>query len=348
LFSIRVPKNISYFWNFGSILRVILILQILSRLFLTIFFVRDKNLAFYSVLYIQTNVNFGWFIRFIHANGASTFLLLIFIHICRGLYYFSFNKSALWASRVTILLLVIGSAFLGYVLPWGQISFWGATVITNLISAIPVYRVDITCWIWRGFSVVRATLTRFYTFHFLFPLLVLVLIILHLFLLHVTRSSNPNGIWNFNKLYFYPFYFIKDLISFILIILLLLLFSFSYPLLFIDADNWILSNPIVTPTHIKPEWYFLFAYAILRCIPSKRIRVLILVLSITYFYILSFTSINNFNFGFKLNFIKFSFILWCFNFILLTYLGRIHVIPYYVIYAQYFSILYFTYLILLT
>merc|ERR1711972_480428 len=141
---------------------------------------------------------------------------------------------------------------------------------------------------------------------------------------------------------------IKDLITFILMILLLLLFSFSYPLLFIDADNSILSNPIVTPTHIKPEWYFLFAYAILRCIPSKRIRVLILVLSITYFYILSFTSINNFNFGFKLNFMKFSFILWCFNFILLTYLGRIHVIPYYVIYAQYFSILYFTYLILLT
>merc|ERR1712048_769782 len=203
----------------GSMLRLVLILQILSRLFLTIFFIRDSKLAFYSVLYIQINVNFGWLIRFVHANRASIFLFLIFIHICRRLYFNSFNKSALWASRVTILLLVIGSAFLGYVLPWGQISFWGATVITNLIS------------------VIGATLTRFYTFHFLFPLLVLVLIILHLFLLHVTRSSNPNGLWTFNKLTFYPFYFIKDLITFILIILRLLRFSLSYPLIFIDADN---------------------------------------------------------------------------------------------------------------
>jgi len=316
-------------------------------LFLTIFFIRDSNLAFYSVLYIQVNVNFGWIIRFVHANRASMFLFLIFIHICRRLYFNSFNKSALWASGVTILLLVIRSAFLRYVLPWGQISFWGATVITNLISAIPVYRVDITNWIWGGFSVIRATLTRFYTFHFLFPLLVLVLIILHLFLLHITGSSNPNRLWTFNKLTFYPFYFIKDLITFILIILGLLRFSLSYPLIFIDADNWVLSNPIVTPTHIKPEWYFLFAYAILRCIPSKGIRVLILVLSITCFYILSFTSINSFNFNFKSNFIKLSFILWCFNFILLTYLRGIHVMPYYVIYAQYFSIIYFVFILIL-
>merc|ERR1712173_572889 len=160
-----------------------------------------------------------------------------------------------------------------------------------------------------GFSVIRATLTRFYTFHFLFPLLVLVLIILHLFLLHITGSSNPNRLWTFNKLAFYPFYFIKDLITFILMVFMLLGFSLSHPLIFIDADNWILSNPIVTPTHIKPEWYFLFAYAILRYIPSKGIRVLMLVLSITYFYVLSFTSINNFNFNFKLNFTKFNFIL---------------------------------------
>jgi len=288
----RVPKNINYFWNYGSILRLILILQILSRLFLTIFFIRDQNIAFYSVLYIQTNVNFGWVIRFVHANRASIFLALIFIHLCRRLYYSSFNKSLLWASRVTILLLVMGSAFFRYVLPWRQISFWRATVITNLISAIPFYGVEITNWIWRGFSVRGATLTRFYTFHFLFPFVVLALIILHLFLLHASGSSNPIRLWSFNKLFFYPHYFVKDAITFVVIVLVLLRFSFTEPLIFMDADNWLLCNPMVTPNHIKPEWYFLFAYAILRCIPSKRIRVLGLLLSITVFYLLSITRIN--------------------------------------------------------
>jgi len=224
-------------------------------------------------------------------------------------------------------------------------SFWGATVITNLISAIPVYGVAITNWIWGRFSVIGATLTRFYTFHFLFPFVVLALIILHLFLLHITGSSNPLGLWNFNKLSFYPYYFIKDFITFILIVLILLTFTFSEPLIFIDADNWLMCNPIVTPNHIKPEWYFLFAYAILRCIPSKGVGVLILVLSITCFYVLSLSGINLINILHHNYFTKFRFYLWIFNFILLTYLGGIHVLDYYVIYAQFFSVIYFVYLV---
>jgi len=301
----------------------------------------------FYILNLHLNINFGWIIRFIHANRASIFLYLIFIHICRRLFYNSFNKSHLWSSRITILLLVMRSAFLRYVLPWGQISFWGATVITNLISAIPFYRVEITNWIWRRFSVIGATLTRFYTFHFLFPFVVLRLIILHLFLLHIVRSSNPIRLWRFSKINFYPFYFIKDFITFNFILLILIIFSFNFPLEFIDADNWILCNPIVTPNHIKPEWYFLFAYAILRCIPSKRIRVLGLLFSLLILYLLSLNPIlkfsNNFNtFNFKLR-----FYLWCFNFILLTYLGGIHVLPYYVIYAQFFSLFYFIYILIL-
>merc|ERR1712221_34491 len=201
-------------------------------------------------------------------------------------------------------------------------------------------------WLWRGYVVSKFTLTRFYTLHFLLPLAMAVLLLRHLHLLHGTRGSSLS--YAPVKLSFFPFFAVKDAMMWLFYLTVFLLFVCLYSNLLGDAENYIPANPLVTPTHIKPEWYFLFAYAILRCIPSKRIRVLILVLSITYFYILSFTSINNFNFGFKLNFIKFSFILWCFNFILLTYLGGIHVIPYYVIYAQYFSILYFTYLILLT
>jgi len=322
-------------------------LQILSRLFLTIYFIGSEFSAFYSVLAIHLNVNFRWVVRFIHANGASIFLFLIFIHICRRIYFKSYNKRHLWSSRVTILILVIASAFLGYVLPWGQMSFWGATVITNLISAIPIYGVQITQWIWGRFSIIGATLTRFYTFHFLVPFIVLGLIILHLFLLHAVGSSNPLGLWRFSKINFYPFYFIKDFITFNFIIIFLVIFSFNFPLEFIDADNWILCNPIVTPNHIKPEWYFLFAYAILRCIPSKRIRVLGLLFSLLILYSLTISSILNFNFNFNTFNFKLRFYLWCFNFVLLTYLRGIHVLPYYVIYAQYFSLVYFIYILIL-
>nr|ADY86054.1 cytochrome b [Corcyra cephalonica] len=290
LIDLPTPSNISSWWNFGSLLGLCLIIQIITGLFLTMYYSANIELAFYSVNYICRNVNYGWLIRTLHANGASFFFICIYIHIGRGMYYESFNLKYTWMVGVLILFLLMATAFMGYVLPWGQMSFWGATVITNLLSAIPYLGTTLVNWIWGGFAVDNATLTRFYTFHFLLPFIVLMMVMIHLLFLHLTGSNNPLGInSNLDKIPFHPFFSFKDLIGFIILMFLLIMLTLTNPYLLSDPDNFIPANPLITPIHIQPEWYFLFAYAILRSIPNKLGGVIALIFSILILIILPMT-----------------------------------------------------------
>nr|YP_002587059.1 cytochrome b [Tursiops aduncus]Q9TDK1.1 RecName: Full=Cytochrome b; AltName: Full=Complex III subunit 3; AltName: Full=Complex III subunit III; AltName: Full=Cytochrome b-c1 complex subunit 3; AltName: Full=Ubiquinol-cytochrome-c reductase complex cytochrome b subunit [Tursiops aduncus]AAD54468.1 cytochrome b [Tursiops aduncus]ACB06022.1 cytochrome b [Tursiops aduncus]AHA02816.1 cytochrome b [Tursiops aduncus]AHA02829.1 cytochrome b [Tursiops aduncus]AHA02842.1 cytochrome b [Tursiops adunc len=275
------PPNISSWWNFGSLLGLCLIMQILTGLFLAMHYTPDTSTAFSSVAHICRDVNYGWFIRYLHANGASMFFICLYAHIGRGLYYGSYMFQETWNIGVLLLLAVMATAFVGYVLPWGQMSFWGATVITNLLSAIPYIGTTLVEWIWGGFSVDKATLTRFFAFHFILPFIITALAAVHLLFLHETGSNNPTGIpSNMDMIPFHPYYTIKDILGALLLILTLLALTLFTPDLLGDPDNYTPANPLSTPAHIKPEWYFLFAYAILRSIPNKLGGVLALLLSI--------------------------------------------------------------------
>nr|ADH16733.1 cytochrome b [Neophocaena phocaenoides] len=281
LIDFPAPSNISSWWNFGSLLGLCLIMQILTGLFLAMHYTPDTSTAFSSVTHICRDVNYGWIIRYLHANGASMFFICLYIHIGRGLYYGSYMFQETWNIGVLLLLMVMATAFVGYVLPWGQMSFWGATVITNLLSAIPYIGSTLVEWIWGGFSVDKATLTRFFAFHFILPFIITALMIVHLLFLHETGSNNPTGIpSNMDMIPFHPYYTIKDILGILLLILTLLTLTLFSPDLLGDPDNYVPANPLSTPAHIKPEWYFLFAYAILRSIPNKLGGVLALLLSI--------------------------------------------------------------------
>ena len=275
------PSNISAWWNFGSLLGVCLGIQILTGLFLAIHYTSDTLTAFSSVTHICRDVNYGWLIRYIHANGASMFFICLFLHVGRGIYYGSYLYTETWNIGIILLFAVMATAFIGYVLPWGQISFWGATVITNLLSAIPYIGTTLVEWIWGGFSVDKATLTRFFAFHFILPFIITALVIVHLLFLHETGSNNPSGInSDSDKIPFHPYFTIKDILGFLLLISLIMSLVLFSPDLLGDPDNYTPANPLNTPPHIKPEWYFLFAYAILRSIPNKLGGVLALVFSI--------------------------------------------------------------------
>nr|AZZ71624.1 cytochrome b [Holbrookia lacerata] len=275
------PSNISAWWNFGSLLGICLIIQILTGLFLAMHYTADIMSAFSSVAHICRDVQYGWLIRNIHANGASMFFICIYLHIGRGLYYGSYMFKETWNIGVVLLLLVMATAFVGYVLPWGQMSFWGATVITNLLSAIPYVGTTLVEWIWGGFSVDNATLTRFFTFHFLLPFAIIGVTMMHLLFLHETGSNNPTGLAsNTDKVPFHPYFSYKDLLGALILITILLTLALFSPNLLGDPENFSPANPLVTPPHIKPEWYFLFAYAILRSIPNKLGGVLALLFSI--------------------------------------------------------------------
>nr|AGH88825.1 cytochrome b [Scomber japonicus] len=283
------PANISVWWNFGSLLGLCLISQILTGLFLAMHYTPDVESAFDSVAHICRDVNFGWLIRNLHANGASFFFICIYLHIGRGLYYGSYLFMETWNIGVVLLLLVMMTAFVGYVLPWGQMSFWGATVITNLLSAVPYVGTTLVEWIWGGFSVDNATLTRFFAFHFLFPFVILAATILHLLFLHETGSNNPIGLnSNADKISFHPYFTYKDLLGFAVLLVALSSLALFSPNLLGDPDNFTPANPMVTPPHIKPEWYFLFAYAILRSIPNKLGGVLALLASILILMLVPF------------------------------------------------------------
>nr|YP_009045206.1 cytochrome b [Athyma kasa]AHA03531.1 cytochrome b [Athyma kasa] len=347
LVDLPTPSNISSWWNFGSLLALCLMIQILTGLFLTMYYTANVDLAFFSVNYICRNVNYGWLIRTLHANGASFFFICIYLHIGRGIYYESFNLKFTWMIGVIILFLLMATAFMGYVLPWGQMSFWGATVITNLLSAIPYLGTMLVNWIWGGFAVDNATLTRFYTFHFLFPFIILMLTMIHLLFLHQTGSNNPLGInSNLDKIPFHPFFTFKDLIGFIILISILTFLSLISPYLLGDPDNFIPANPLVTPIHIQPEWYFLFAYAILRSIPNKLGGVIALVMSILILIILPFT------FNKKIQGIQFyplnQILFWTLitTIILLTWIGAKPVEMPYIITGQILTLIYFSYFII--
>nr|ABF60554.1 cytochrome b [Capra sibirica]AHW52374.1 cytochrome b [Capra sibirica] len=283
------PSNISSWWNFGSLLGICLILQILTGLFLAMHYTSDTTTAFSSVTHICRDVNYGWIIRYMHANGASMFFICLFMHVGRGLYYGSYTFLQTWNIGVLLLFATMATAFMGYVLPWGQMSFWGATVITNLLSAIPYIGTNLVEWIWGGFSVDKATLTRFFAFHFILPFIIMALAMVHLLFLHETGSNNPTGIpSNTDKIPFHPYYTIKDILGATLLILALMLLVLFTPDLLGDPDNYTPANPLNTPPHIKPEWYFLFAYAILRSIPNKLGGVLALALSILILVLVPF------------------------------------------------------------
>nr|YP_010234397.1 cytochrome b [Acanthodactylus boskianus]QDV39951.1 cytochrome b [Acanthodactylus boskianus]QTA72550.1 cytochrome b [Acanthodactylus boskianus] len=284
------PPNISAWWNFGSLLGLCLIIQTITGLFLAMHYTADISSAFSSIAHIQRDVQFGWLIRNLHANGASMFFICIYLHIGRGLYYGSYTYTETWNIGVILLMLVMATAFMGYVLPWGQMSFWGATVITNLLSATPYVGNTLVEWIWGGFAVDNATLTRFFTFHFLLPFAIMGTSMLHLLFLHETGSNNPTGLnSNSDKIPFHPYYSYKDLLGALLMLSALLYLALLSPYLLGDPENFTPANPLITPPHIKPEWYFLFAYAILRSIPNKLGGVLALLFSILILLILPMT-----------------------------------------------------------
>nr|BAK23159.1 cytochrome b [Danionella mirifica] len=275
------PVNISVWWNFGSLLGLCLVTQIVTGIFLAMHYTSDIETAFSSVVHICRDVNYGWLIRNLHANGASLFFICLYVHIGRGLYYGSYLYIETWTIGVILFLLVMMTAFVGYVLPWGQMSFWGATVITNMLSAIPETGDDIVQWIWGGFSVSNATLTRFFAFHFMLPFIIAGMMIMHLMFLHETGSNNPVGLSpNMDKISFHPYFTDKDILGFIIMMMVLMTLALFSPNALGDPENFTPANPMVTPPHIKPEWYFLFAYAILRSIPNKLGGVIALLLSV--------------------------------------------------------------------
>nr|YP_009943348.1 cytochrome b [Cletus punctiger]QOD41594.1 cytochrome b [Cletus punctiger] len=295
LIDLPSPSNISLWWNFGSLLGMCLMIQIISGIFLAMHYTANVELAFDSVIHICRDVNNGWLIRNTHANGASLFFICLYLHVGRGMYYGSYKLMMTWNVGIILLFLVMATAFLGYVLPWGQMSLWGATVITNLLSAIPYLGNDIVKWLWGGFSVNNATLTRFFTLHFLLPFIIAAMVMIHLLFLHQTGSNNPLGVSSkYDMVPFHPYFSIKDLMGMMFTLTLFSLLILLEPRLLGDPENYIPANPMVTPVHIQPEWYFLFAYAILRSIPNKLGGVMAMILSIAIIVILPLTNKSKF------------------------------------------------------
>lgn len=287
------PVNLSYFWGFGSLAGLAYATQVVTGIFLAMHYTPDITLAFNSVEHIMRDVPGGVGLRYIHANGGSMFFAVVYIHMARGLYYgsYMYPRQELWCSGVTIFLLMMATAFLGYVLPWGQMSFWGATVITNFFTAIPFVGTSITQWLWGGFSVDNATLNRFYSLHYLLPFVLAAVIIIHFYLLHSVGSGNPLGIeakGSINKISFYPYFYIKDLYGLVVFFLVFAFFVIYYPNFLGHSDNYIPADPMVTPAHIVPEWYFLPYYAILRAIPDKLGGVIAMLGAVLILYVIPF------------------------------------------------------------
>ena len=318
------PANLSVNWNYGSLLGLILVIQLITGIVLATRFSGHSDLSFESVILIYQDASYGWLLRLVHSTGASFFFLFLYLHIGRGLYYGSYVFPEVWNIGVLVYLILMGTAFLGYVLPWGQMSYWAATVITNLLSAIPYLGGYLVQWVWGGFAVANPTLTRFFALHYLLPFVVVFLVVLHLFYLHLYGSSNPLGITsNSNKVPFHYYYSVKDTFVFFLFFFIFIVFTLKYGYVFMDAENFIPANPLVTPTHIQPEWYFLFAYAILRSIPNKLGGVAALLLSVVFLFFFTVSSskllFSGFNFSPLARLVFWSFVS---VFLLLTWLGR--------------------------
>ena len=316
------PINLNYMWSFGSAAGICLVIQIITGIFLAMYYTPHIDYAFLSIEFIMRNVNNGWIIRYLHANGASIFFIVVYCHILRGLYFGSYiqPRGLLWMSGVLLLILMMATAFIGYVLPWGQMSFWGVTVIINFFSAIPYVGKSIVEWLWGGFSIGNPTLNRFFSFHYLFPFIIAGVSIFHLSLLHIDGSNNPLGIKSTsNKINFYPYFYVKDLFAFFVLICLFLFLLFYYPNLLGHSDNYIQSDSMKTPPHIVPEWYFLPFYAILKSIPHKLGGILamggsLIILLLLPFIHFSKIRVATFKLIYKVNFwlilTTFIFLMW--------------------------------------
>lgn len=339
------PSNISYLWNFGSLLAVCLIIQIITGVTLGMHYTPSVSEAFDSVEHIMRDVNNGWLVRYLHANTASAFFFLVYLHIGRGIYYGSYKapRTLVWTIGTILLIAMIGTAFLGYVLPYGQMSLWGATVITNLMSAIPWVGQDIVQFIWGGFSVNNATLNRFFALHFVLPFVLAALALMHLIALHDSSGSgNPLGVsGNYDRLPMHPYFIFKDLITIFLFLVILSVFVFFMPNVLGDSENYVMANPMQTPPAIVPEWYLLPFYAILRSIPNKLLGVIAMFTALLALLALPFTDLS------KLRGIQFrplskvAFFIFIANFLILMQLGAKHVESPFIEFGQISTVLYF-------
>ena len=340
------PKNLNYFWNFGSLAGLCLVIQILTGLFLAMHYNASVAGAFDSVEHIMRNVNFGWLIRYMHAVGASMFFIVVFIHIFRGLYYGSYKapREVLWWLGIVILLLMMATAFMGYVLPWGQMSFWGATVITNLFSAFPIVGDPIVAWLWGGFSVDNPTLNRFFALHFLMPFLIVGTVLLHIVALNAFGSNNPSGIAvkdSQDTIPFHPYYTVKDFFGIGAFLIFFAGFLFFAPDYLGHPDNYIPANPLVTPAHIVPEWYFLPFYAILRAVPDKLGGVLAMFGAILVLFVIPWLDSSKVRSCRYRPIYKKFFWLFGFNAVLLGWLGAMPAEGIYVILSRICTLYYF-------
>jgi len=342
------PINLNYTWSFGSLVGIFFALQLVTGIFLAMHYTAHVEIAFDSVVHIMNDVKNGWLIRYMHANGASMVFILLYCHIARGLYYRSYlyARRYIWWSGLLIFILMMGTAFIGYVLPWGQMSFWGATVITSLVTAIPFVGENIAYWVWGGFSISNATLVRFFSLHYLLPFVITALILLHLLLLHQVGSTDPTQVLSTEKIPFHPYYTYKDGFSLAICMLFFITLVFFYPNLLGHPDNFIKANPLVTPAHIVPEWYFTPFYAILRACPNKLGGVISMAAALLILFVLPFYRITWRTTPSALSpFYKFAF--WCFFFIFLTllYLGGQAAAAPFVMCSKIFTFLYFGYFI---
>lgn len=351
MLDLGTPLNISFFWNFGSLLGLFCVIQIVTGLFLSFYYKKSIDHSFFSVKeVIQREVFLGWVFHNFHSSGASFFFVLLYLHLFRGLYFGGYNQLEIWFSGVSILILSMAIAFLGYVLPWGQMSFWGATVITNLFSAVPYLGVDIVNLLWGGYGVSGPTLNRFFSFHFVVPFIMVFFAFLHVFIfLHVNGSSNPLGgsLNNYFKIEFFPNFVIKDFLRIFLVLFFFFFVRFLFPRVLLDCENFIEANPLVTPVHIQPEWYFLSSYAILRSIPKKFGGVLALLFSIVCFYFFPFIfSTTKTNSIFLNSKAKMYMFFWASCVIVLRYIGASAVEFPWVKIGMIFSFFYFSFFIL--
>ena len=344
------PANLSYLWNFGSLLGTCLVLQILTGIFLAMHYQPHVDFAFNSVEHIMRDVNNGWAVRYTHANVASFFFIFVYAHIARGLYYGSYKspRVLLWSIGVIILIVMMATAFLGYVLPYGQMSLWGATVITNLLSAIPVFGQDLVELIWGGFSVSNATLNRFFSLHYLLPFLLAALVVAHLIALHTHGSNNPNGISGNGARYaFHPYFIFKDLVTILFFFLVLSIMVFYYPNFLGHSDNYIPANPMQTPASIVPEWYLLPFYAILRSIPNKLLGVIAMFGSLLILLVLPYTDLSRVRGNQFKPFMKFAFWFFVVDFIILMWIGSQHPNSPYVEIGQIATAFYFAWFLII-
>nr|AVJ52644.1 cytochrome b [Urolabida menghaiensis] len=345
LIDLPSPSSITLWWNFGSLLGMCLMIQLISGIFLSMHYTPNIEIAYPSVIHICRDVNYGWLMRYTHANGASLFFICLYLHVGRGLYYGSYKLKMTWLVGVMLMLITMGTAFLGYVLPWGQMSLWGATVITNLLSAIPYLGNILVKWLWGGFSVDNATLNRFFTLHFLLPFIITALVMIHLIFLHQSGSNNPVGVnSNIDKIPFHPYFSIKDFMGMSFTMMMFLIMILIEPLMMGDPENFIPANPMVTPVHIQPEWYFLFAYAILRSIPNKLGGVLAMLMSII---IIIMPLLQNNYFQSVMHYPLSKSMFWMFitNLALLTWIGARPAEDPFIMTGQMLTISYFSYFI---